>query len=75
MDDATGVSRWFPADVDVAARHIQFLPLDEASLERAPFLDNRLDVDWSEGRLVPFGVASAEAASSTGKHQRPPSWL
>jgi hypothetical protein len=68
-DELCRSPEWFPADVDVAARRIQFLHLDPQSLERAPFLDNRLDVDWRAGHMCSYDAVELPPAT------RPAAWL
>lgn len=47
-------AEWFPVDVDMRSRAVHFAHLPEAVIEAAPFLDNRLDFDLKQVRIVPF---------------------
>jgi hypothetical protein len=47
-------AEWFPVDVDIRSREVHFVHLPEPVIESASFLDNRLDFDRKEVRVVPF---------------------
>jgi hypothetical protein len=47
-------AEWFPVDVDIRSREVHFVHLSEAVIESAPFLDNRLDFDRRQARVVSF---------------------
>ena len=49
-------ARWFPVDLDVVRGCFHFLRMDEAQIEDASFLDNRLAIDWTQAALVPAEV-------------------
>ena len=63
-------ARWYPADLDVARGVYQLLPIDEDIVERATFMDTRLQADFSTASLVQLDAVAA-AVERTGV----PCWL
>lgn len=60
---------WFPVDFDVYRREVHFLKVTEALVEQSPFIDSRLQVDFSTADVVPLDALPALPSLPT------PVWL
>jgi len=63
-------ARWYPADLDVARGLYQLLPIDEELVDRATFLDTRLQADFSTASLL-----SLDAVAAAVERASQPCWL
>lgn len=63
-------ARWFPVDLDVRRSCVHLAELDEATIEQAAFVDNRLSIEPGAVRVVPL-----DAVAATAPTPQAPAWL